>query len=73
MGKAQQPRRRMGRKPQGAEVAGVDRGERVERQRRRFGGVIGLDPGVFEPRDIREIGDLPRRLEARDEVGEASP
>ena len=70
MGKAQQPRRRMRRKPQGAEILGIDRAERIERERRGLGGVIGLDPGVLQPRDIGEIGDLARRLEARDEVGE---
>ena len=31
------------------------------------GGVVGARPGHFEPRDVAEIGNRPRRLEAVDE------
>ena len=68
MGKAQEPRRRMGGEPQGGEILRRHLAERVERQRGGLGGVIGLDPGVLQPRDVAEIGDLARRLEPGDEI-----
>ena len=63
MVRTQQPRGGMKRKPQIAERRGIDGGERRHGQWLGLGGMIGLDPGVLQARDIGEIGKIARRFE----------
>jgi hypothetical protein len=41
--------------------------------RRRFGGVVGLDPRALDLRDVAEIGQASRGFEAGDETGNSAP
>ena len=50
---------------------GRDRRQRVEAEGVGFGGVIGLDPGVLEPRHVGEEGNRAGGRKAGDEGGEA--
>ena len=40
--------------PRSGQTIGTERGELADCRRRSVFGVVGLDPGVLEPRDVRE-------------------
>ena len=73
VGETQQPRGGMKDEAQFSEPLRIDRGQFREAQRPRLGGVIGLDPRVLQPRDVRQIGEFARRLEAATKSGKSAP
>ena len=54
---AQEPRRGVKDDPRSGQTVGAERGELADGRRRRVFGMIGLDPGVLEPRDVGEGGE----------------
>jgi hypothetical protein len=55
-GEAQEPRRRVKGDPRIGQTIGIERGEVANRRSYGVFGVIGLDPGVLEPRHVGEVG-----------------
>jgi len=69
VGETQQPCRGMKDEAQLAEPLRIDRGQICEAERRRLGGVIGLDPRVLQSSDVRQVRNLARGIERLDEGG----
>ena len=72
IGRAHDPGRRMRDQYGLGEPLRRNGGERLRRQRRGIGGVVGVEPGALDPRHVRQPRHRPRMLVAGDEVGEVA-